>query len=178
MVQKLKYALIFTFIIIISSISFAINDAFTVPIYLTVPEYLKITDLSKTRLDLSATVANLGDTVEDSLTFNVESNVNYNLNANFEVDLEVNDSFLYNLLELIIEDLETSIKNHYTLLIKDEVGIQFVDDNDQDILISSVSPGIHNYFLTFQLDVKGSGLIYYPITEGKIGNIQITVSSN
>jgi hypothetical protein len=84
MVQILKYTFIST-IIIISSITFAINEEFTVPIYLTVPEYLKITDLSQSSLLLYADISNWIYSViaEDSLTFNVESNVNYDLTAVF-----------------------------------------------------------------------------------------------
>jgi len=177
MVQKLKYTLIFTFIIIISSITFAISEGTSVPIYLTVPEYLKITDLSQSSLLLYADISNWFETVEASLTFKVKSNVNYNLTSNFEVaDISALDFIDDSPLENSI--LEDSIKNNYSLVISDEDGTQFVDDGDQGISVSSETPGIHNYSLTFQLDVEGLGLILYPITEGKIGTIKITVSSN
>lgn len=150
MIQKLKYTLIFSFAIIISSITFATNEEFTVPIYITVPEYLKITNLSDTRLDLYATAANWGDIVEDSLTFNVESNINYNLTANFTV--------------------LSSLPGWQQYLIL----------GSYDLLLSGIggTPGIHNYILTFQLDVGLLEGLIYTFMEGKIGDIQITVSSN
>jgi hypothetical protein len=150
MIQKLKYTLIFSFIIIISSTSFAISKETTVPIYLAVPEYLKITNLSDSRLDLYATVANWGDIVEDSLTFNVESNINYNLTANFTV------------LSSLPGWQQYLILGSYDLLLSGTGG----------------TPGIHNYILTFQLDVALLEGLIYTFMEGQIGNIQITVSSN
>ncbi|PNS01385.1 hypothetical protein X927_00835 [Petrotoga mexicana DSM 14811] len=149
MVQKLKYTFIFTFVIIISSVSFATNEEFTVPIYITVPEYLKITNLSDSRLDLYATIANWGDIVEDSLTFIVESNINYNLTAVFTV-LESFSSFQQGLIE-----------DSYSLFLSGSGG----------------TPGIQSYTLTFQLDVGLLQGIIYTFINGQIGNIQITVSS-
>ncbi len=149
MVQILKYTLIST-IIIISSITFAINEEFTVPIYLTVPEYLKITHLSKTRLDIYADFSNWFDMVEASLTFDVESNVNYDLTAEFTV-LSSLPGWQRNL-----------ILGSYDLLLSSNGG----------------TPGIQNYSLTFQLDVGLLEGLIYTFMEGQIGNIQITVSSN
>lgn len=148
MVQILKYTLIFS-IIIISSITFAINEEFTVPIYITVPEYLKITDLSDSRLDLYANLSNWGDIVADSLTFNVESNVNYNLTADFTV------------LSSLPGWQQNLILGSYDLLLSGTVG----------------APGIQNYSLTFQLNVGLLGAIIYTFMEGQIGTIELTVSS-
>jgi len=149
MVQTLKYTLIFTFIIIISSITFAISKDTIVPIYLTVPEYLKITDLQPTSLLLYADISNMFETIEASLTFRVKSNVNYNLTAVFTV-LESLSNFQQGLIE-----------DSYSLF----------------LLGSGGTPGIHNYILTFQLDVGFWEGLVYTFMEGQIGNIQITVSS-
>jgi len=167
MILKLKYTLLLTTIIIISSISFAINNETTVPIYLTVPEYLKITNLSKNRLDLYASLSNWGETVEDSLTFSVESNINYNLRVNFTV-LSTWNSFL--------NDLQIStIESAYRILIKDFADNEIINtDNNSSVFRTS---GIQNYSLIFQLDVNLLEGLIYSFTEGKIGEIQITVSS-
>ncbi|HBT51438.1 MAG TPA: hypothetical protein DEA49_04920 [Petrotoga sp.] len=151
MVSTLKYALFFTIIIIVASISFAIDEETIIPIFLNIPEYLKITGLpDEPRLDLYANFRDWGDTVEDSLTFNVESNVNYNLYAEFTVL-----SSLTGIQQNLIED-------SYSLMLSSTVG----------------TPGIQDYSLTFQLDVGLLGAIIYNFMEGQIGTIELTVSSN
>lgn len=151
MVSTLKYALFFTIIIIVASISFAIDEENTVPVYLKVPEYLKITGLpDEPRLDLYANFRNWGDKVTDSLTFNVESNVNYNLIADFTV------------LSSLPDWQQNLILGSYDLLLSGTRG----------------TPGIQNYSLTFQLDVGLLEGIIYTFMEGQIGTIELTVSSN
>jgi hypothetical protein len=165
MVQILKYTFIST-IIIISSITFAINEEFTVPIYLTVPEYLKITDLSDSRLDLYANIANWLSWVEDDLDFSVESNIQYTIGVDFDV-LDPDDW-----TEEILNDL---LKFH-KIIIQDPQGNTVIEkEGESDSGTSGVlQPGIDKYKLTFKLWVWGG--IVFTFTEGQIGNIQITVS--
>ncbi|PNR87871.1 hypothetical protein X925_07815 [Petrotoga sp. 9T1HF07.CasAA.8.2] len=159
MVQILKYTLI-SAIIIISSITFAINEEFTVPIYLTVPEYLKITELSKTRLDLNAT-----NQYEDTLDFKVEANVEYYLDVKFTLcDAPTGNAHE----KQIIESSHLSISDYPADSAK-------IDDDTIGILGIPGTPGSLTYSLTFWLE--GGGWIYNA-SGRKIGDIQITVSSN
>ncbi|MDY6894859.1 MAG: hypothetical protein SVO01_05520, partial [Thermotogota bacterium] len=79
----------------------------------------------------------------------VESNVNYNIAAEFTV-LSSLPSYQQGLIE-----------DSYSMLLSDTGG----------------TPGIQNYSLTFQLDVGFWEGLIYTFMEGKIGDIQITVSS-
>lgn len=164
MIQKLKYTLIFSFIIIISSTSFAISKETTVPIYLAVPEYLKITDLSDSRLDLNA-----DNNFIDSLTFNVESNVNYYLGAEFTVLQDPHENPQAN---LVIDSSHLSISNGGNVWESEEGSSQ-----DTTIGIQRIqgTPGSLEYSLTFWL---AEGGWIYKASGRKIGDIQITVSSN
>jgi hypothetical protein len=166
MVQILKYTFIST-IIIISSITFAINEEFTVPIYLTVPEYLKITDLSDSRLDLYANIANWLSWVEDDLDFSVESNIQYTIGVDFDV-LDPDDW-----TEEILNDL---LKFH-KIIIQDPQGNTVIEKEGEsgNGTSGTLQPGNDKYKLTFKLWVWGG--IVFTFTEGQIGNIQITVSS-
>ncbi|KUK81953.1 MULTISPECIES: hypothetical protein [Petrotoga] len=163
MVSTLKYSLFFTIIIIVASISFAIDEETTVPIYLTVPEYLKITDLSKTRLDL-----NVDNNFKDSLTFNVEANVEYNLGAEFTVLQDPHENPQAN---LVIKSSHLSISNGENLWESEEGSSQDTTIGIQEI---QGTPGSLGYSLTFWL-VEGGWI--YNASGRKIGDIQITVSS-
>ncbi len=155
--------LIIIFIFLFSTLAFSIEANTTIPIYLEVPEYLEITDLSKQRLDLYAVIFDMLSTVEDSLTFKVLSNVNYNLQIDFSV--------LGGLSSL----LKSLIENNYRILIFDSEGVQIINTDYNNAYVDSF--GIHDYTLFFQLDVGFFGSIIYNFTEGKIGDMYITVSS-
>ncbi|RAO98460.1 hypothetical protein PW5551_09595 [Petrotoga sp. 9PW.55.5.1] len=162
MKTKIK-SLIIIFIILFSTLVFSIEANTTVPIYLEVPEYLEITFVSKQRLDLYADIFDMLSTVEDSLTFKVLSNVNYNLQIDFSV---------LGSLSILLKSL---IENNYRILIFNSEEAQIINTEYNNAYVNT--PGIHNYTLFFQLDVGFFGSIIYNFTEGKIGDMYITVSS-
>lgn len=167
MLQKKKYILVFISIIVISSLVFSISKETTVPLYLTVSEYVKITDLSKTRLDLYADISNWLSWVEDDLDFSVLSNVEYTIGVDFDV-LDPD-----HWTEEILNDL---LKFH-KIIIQDPQGntiIEKVGEYDNEVS-GTLQPGNDKYKLTFKLWVWGG--IVFTFTEGQIGDIQITVSS-
>jgi len=159
MVPTLKYILLFT-IIIISSITFSITEETTVPIYLTEPEYLKITDLSKTRLDLNA-----DNLYEDFLEFKVEANVEYYLDAEFTVLQGPQANLVIKSSHLSISDGENVWESQEGSSQDTTIGIQGIQG----------TPGILEYTLTFWLT---EAIWIYNASGRKIGYIQISVSSN
>jgi|CZCB01.1.fsa_nt_gi hypothetical protein len=158
-------------IILISTMSFAIYQSASVPIYLEIPEYLKITHLSKGRLDLYATSEDvrLENEISDSLTFNVESNINYNMGISFEA-LTPGDGGLPPGQGGVPPG---QVKNAYNIKVNygnDEI-INLAENDDSE---SNISPGVKQYTLTFFLKINKH---LNPSVGNKIGDITITVLS-
>ena len=149
--------------LLISTASFSIFQNTIIPVYLEIPEYLKITHLSKGRLDLYADINDKNKEVSDSLSFFVESNISYNLGISFSKDPVFGE---------YVKDKD------YNITVKNENGETIINKKAGDLSENNIASGSKQYDLTFILTVTQKILDNMNSGVGnKIGDITITVSS-